>query len=47
MKSIIQSANFYLTRNGTIKIGDMNVSKVIRKTGMCETQTGAPYYASP
>lgn len=25
----------------------MNVSKVIRKTGMCETQTGAPYYASP
>lgn len=25
----------------------MNVSKVIRKTGMCQTQTGAPYYASP
>jgi NIMA (never in mitosis gene a)-related kinase len=25
----------------------MNVSKVIKKEGMCETQTGTPYYASP
>ena len=34
-------------RNGVAKIGDMNVSKVVRKSGMCETQTGTPYYASP
>ena len=25
----------------------MNVSKVVRKQAMCETQTGTPYYASP
>lgn len=25
----------------------MNVSKVIKKEAMCETQTGTPYYASP
>jgi serine/threonine protein kinase len=25
----------------------MNVSKVVRKEAMCETQTGTPYYASP
>ena len=29
------------------KLGDMNVSKVVRKEAMCETQTGTPYYASP
>lgn len=29
------------------KLGDMNVSKVVRQSGMCETQTGTPYYASP
>ena len=29
-----------------LKIGDMNVSKVLKQK-MCETQTGTPYYASP
>ena len=43
----IQSANVFLTRNGIAKLGDMNVSKVVRKEAMCETQTGTPYYASP
>jgi hypothetical protein len=28
------------------KLGDMNVSKISEK-GMCMTQTGTPYYASP
>ena len=32
-------------KSGIVKLGDMNVSKVTR--GMCETQTGTPYYASP
>jgi NIMA (never in mitosis gene a)-related kinase len=31
---------------GTYKIGDMNVSKII-KNGLAVTQTGTPYYASP
>lgn len=44
---IIQSANVFLCRNGVAKLGDMNVSKVVRKEAMCETQTGTPYYASP
>ena len=43
----MQSANLFLTRNGVAKLGDMNVSKVVRKEAMCETQTGTPYYASP
>jgi serine/threonine protein kinase len=44
---LIQSANVFLTKSGIAKLGDMNVSKVIRKEAMCETQTGTPYYASP
>jgi NIMA (never in mitosis gene a)-related kinase len=28
-----------------VKIGDLNVSKI--STGLCQTQTGTPYYASP
>jgi len=43
----MQSANVFLCKNGVAKLGDMNVSKVVRKEAMCETQTGTPYYASP
>jgi len=35
-----------LTDNSVAKLGDMNVSKVT-ETGLCMTQTGTPYYASP
>ena len=42
----IKCANVYLSQNGCIKIGDMNVSKVA-KMGLLYTQTGTPYYASP
>ena len=42
----LKCANIFLTKNGTIKLGDMNVSKIV-KMGMCNTQTGTPYYASP
>ena len=42
----LKSANIYLMKDGTIKIGDLNVSK-IAKIGMAYTQTGTPYYASP
>lgn len=33
-------------KNGTAKIGDLNVSKIAKK-GLLYTQTGTPYYASP
>jgi NIMA (never in mitosis gene a)-related kinase 1/4/5 len=33
--------------DGTIKLGDLNVSKQAQKDGMLLTQTGTPYYASP
>ena len=43
---LIQSANVFLNKDGTAKLGDMNVSKVAKR-GLCDTQTGTPYYASP
>ena len=42
----LKSANIFLTQEGIVKIGDLNVSK-IAKIGMAYTQTGTPYYASP
>jgi NIMA (never in mitosis gene a)-related kinase len=42
----IKCANVFLTKDGIIKLGDLNVSKVAKK-GMLHTQTGTPYYASP
>ena len=41
-----KSANIFLFKEGTAKIGDLNVSKIITK-GLGNTQTGTPYYASP
>jgi len=41
----IKCANMFLS-NGKIKIGDLNVSKIV-KVGLLYTQTGTPYYASP
>ena len=35
-----------MTSDGTLKLGDLNVSKVAKR-GMLSTQTGTPYYASP
>ena len=42
----LKSANIFLHKDGTSKLGDMNVSKVAKK-GLLYTQTGTPYYASP
>jgi len=43
----LKSANVFLNKDGTIKLGDMNVSKVANNKGLNYTQTGTPYYASP
>ena len=42
----IKSANIFLFRDGTAKLGDLNVSKITSR-GLGCTQTGTPYYASP
>ena len=42
----LKSANVFRQKDGTVKLGDLNVSK-IAKQGMLFTQTGTPYYASP
>ena len=42
----LKSANVFLMKDGSVKLGDLNVSKVEKK-GMGYTQTGTPYYASP
>ena len=42
----IKCANLFMTKDGVIKLGDLNVSKVAKR-GLLQTQTGTPYYASP
>jgi len=42
----LKLANIFLFKNGGVKIGDLNVSKILKK-GLLNTQTGTPYYASP
>ena len=42
----LKCANVFLCSDGTVKLGDLNVSK-IAKQGLLHTQTGTPYYASP
>jgi NIMA (never in mitosis gene a)-related kinase len=43
----LKCANIFLNRDGTVKMGDLNVSKVAKYGGLLFTQTGTPYYASP
>ena len=42
----LKCANVFITAEGVFKLGDLNVSKVLKKD-MAFTQTGTPYYASP
>ena len=43
----LKSANVFMNKDLTVKLGDMNVSRVAESNGLNYTQTGTPYYASP
>ena len=42
----LKCANIFLGDDGTVKLGDLNVSRVVEE-GLVKTQAGTPYYASP
>jgi NIMA (never in mitosis gene a)-related kinase len=42
----LKCANLFLMKNGLLKIGDLNVSK-LNKGKYAQTQTGTPYYCAP
>lgn len=42
----LKCANIFI-KDGIIKLGDLNVSKIIKRSQLDHTQTGTPYYASP
>lgn len=42
----LKPANIFIMKDGTCKIGDLNISRVL-KYGLARTQTGTPYYTSP
>lgn len=42
----LKCANIFITEDNIYKLGDLNVSKVLKKD-LAQTQTGTPYYASP
>jgi len=43
----LKSANVFLFLNGSVKLGDFNISKVAKRGALLSTQTGTPYYAAP
>jgi len=43
----LKCANVFLMKDGKIKVGDLNVSKVCQTGGLMFTQIGTPYYACP
>ena len=42
----LKCANIFLTKEGILKLGDLNVSKITQK-GLAITQAGTPYYCAP
>lgn len=42
----LKSANIFITADGIYKLGDLNISKILKKD-LAQTQTGTPYYCSP
>merc|ERR1719161_682824 len=44
----LKTSNFFLSKNGNLKMGDFGIAKVLESTQACaRTQIGTPYYLSP
>ena len=43
----IKAANCFLTYNDVVKIGDLNISKFIKKDCLAHSKVGTPYYMCP
>lgn len=44
----LKSGNFFLSKNGNLKMGDFGIAKVLECTAACaQTQVGTPYYLCP
>lgn len=43
----LKPANVFFGENNIVKLGDLNVSRILNNTDLAHTQTGTPNYASP
>lgn len=44
----LKAQNVFIMRDGTIKLGDFGIARVLERTfQLCNTQIGSPYYLSP
>jgi NIMA (never in mitosis gene a)-related kinase len=43
----IKTANCFVAADGSVKLGDMNISKMLKNDMLLKTQIGTPYYMSP
>ena len=43
----IKPANVFLGEDGTVKLGDFGLARILHNTSLAKTFVGTPYYMSP